>query len=656
MTLDILTRRYPMPVRPRHRETLTSFGDRVLAANGETEQHKNHLIRLATRSKRSIDRQSAWLDLLRAKTGRPSLSFRSELHTFTIHEGNAVCGNCHDRVPLRRMCDRCAGGETITQVRHFDDIVCLNHRRWVGLERGAQATVDQRYVDAALRLGRLRRKRRVDARLYRFLVDALGRTGSHGTAAERERAVFVEVVALADALTRREFTAKLFLYRDGYEPAWDLLRETVRDAIGRDEPAVSRRLWFYLRPSFAALRWAWLTQTNYVPFFSHDFIVPATVADAYLQAKAEDSHEARVLQIRPFSEYLAVTGDTIDTVNESRTEDSRIINEQVSGMMTIPFLCAEGHHTVLQRSAGLTQTVRKLPNCTVCSGRVVVADVNDLATFHPRIAAQLDAVLSRVTAREVSRAAAVEVAWRCRVGHRYWATVNNRVNGHTGCRYCFGYVLPGVNDLSTTHPHIALELNDPRKDALHVTASAEDTLEWRCTVGHDYRMRVVERTRRTMCPTCEREKNIAGRNLTATHPEVARHWHPDRNGTRLPEHYTHGSGAEVWWACDRGPDHAHKMRIERKTAGIGCPACSSRRLIPGVTDLATREPIMAREYHPHLNGALEPNEVFPSDTKFHWLCLEAGHHTHQTVQHRRQSRGCIECEPEKRILVTRRAA
>lgn len=70
-----------------------------------------------------------------------------------------------------------------------------------------------------------------------------------------------------------------------------------------------------------------------------------------------------------------------------------------------------------------------------------------------------------------------------------------------------------------------------------------------------------------------------------------------------------------------------------------------------MNDLAAQEPVLVLEFHPFLNGVLEPYEIFPSDRKYAWKCLVAGHTTWQTVQHRRQSRGCIDCEREVRILV-----
>lgn len=48
-------------------------------------------------------------------------------------------------------------------------------------------------------------------------------------------------------------------------------------------------------------------------------------------------------------------------------------------------------------------------------------------------------------------------------------------------------------------------------------------------------------------------------------------------------------------------------------------------------------------------SAFDCNHLAPQ--KYAWKCRAAGHTTWQTVQHRRQPRGCTECEQEKRILV-----
>jgi hypothetical protein len=77
---------------------------------------------------------------------------------------------------------------------------------------------------------------------------------------------------------------------------------------------------------------------------------------------------------------------------------------------------------------------------------------------------------------------------------------------------------------------------------------------------------------------------------------------------------------------------------------------TSRKLLQGENDLRTIEPILCVEYHPYLNhkGA---DEIFPGDHKLWWRCLAASHDHQQTVQNRKQSRGCPKCKPTERLLV-----
>ena len=51
-----------------------------------------------------------------------------------------------------------------------------------------------------------------------------------------------------------------------------------------------------------------------------------------------------------------------------------------------------------------------------------------------------------------------KVWWRCALGHSWEAQINKRFTFGRGCPYCSGNkVLPGFNDLPTTHPHVAAQ-------------------------------------------------------------------------------------------------------------------------------------------------------------------------------------------------------
>ena len=73
--------------------------------------------------------------------------------------------------------------------------------------------------------------------------------------------------------------------------------------------------------------------------------------------------------------------------------------------------------------------------------------------------------------------------WKCIQGHRYEATLANRVSKNSGCPFCSGHkVLAGFNDLATTHPGVAAQADgwDPTK----VTFGSGKKVSWKCKKNH----------------------------------------------------------------------------------------------------------------------------------------------------------------------------
>jgi hypothetical protein len=95
----------------------------------------------------------------------------------------------------------------------------------------------------------------------------------------------------------------------------------------------------------------------------------------------------------------------------------------------------------------------------------------------------------------------VKKEWKCSLGHRFKATINNRSFGR-GCPYCSGSkVLTGFNDLATTHPDLARELIDG--DAKKISKGTETKYKWKCNLGHTWKASVDSRTNmESGCPTC----------------------------------------------------------------------------------------------------------------------------------------------------------
>ena len=112
---------------------------------------------------------------------------------------------------------------------------------------------------------------------------------------------------------------------------------------------------------------------------------------------------------------------------------------------------------------------------------------------------------------------------------------------------------------------------------LNITAGSSRKVWWRCEKGHEWRAKVVDRTRnQTGCPYCTNQKVLAGFNDLATlEPDIASQWNYDLNGSLTPQMITPGSSRKVWWSCSQG--HTWRTAVYNRTGHskrTGCPVCS----------------------------------------------------------------------------------
>ena len=124
---------------------------------------------------------------------------------------------------------------------------------------------------------------------------------------------------------------------------------------------------------------------------------------------------------------------------------------------------------------------------------------------------------------------------------------------------------------------------------------------------------------------CAGKLVVPGQNdLASAYPAIAEQWHPIKNGTLTPEQVTVFSNKKAWWICDQG--HEWNSVIAHRTQNAsGCPYCSNRKVLTGFNDLATVEPLIAKQWHPTLNGDLTPEMVVAGSHKKVWWQCSDGH-------------------------------
>lgn len=140
------------------------------------------------------------------------------------------------------------------------------------------------------------------------------------------------------------------------------------------------------------------------------------------------------------------------------------------------------------------------------------------------------------------------------------ASIANR-NKSMGCPYLSGRaVWEGFNDLATTHPELVKEWHPTKNGDLtpqKVTTQSNKKVWWLLpyddpkTGKHfdfEWEARVYDRAKGFGCPYLSgRSIRENFNNLATTHPEIAKQWHPTKNGELTPEMVTAQSNKKVWW-------------------------------------------------------------------------------------------------------------
>lgn len=180
-----------------------------------------------------------------------------------------------------------------------------------------------------------------------------------------------------------------------------------------------------------------------------------------------------------------------------------------------------------------------------------------------------------------------------------------------------------------------------------ITEGSEKKVWWSCNKCHEWMAMVVERVANHRgCPYCSGHKVWVGFNdLSTTHPDIAKQWHPTKNNNLTPEMVSFGSQRKVWWVCENG--HEWEATVGKRTYGGGCPYCPRDhiyKVIEGENDLKTTHPLLCEEWDKQLNGDLQPEQFSKGSHRIvYWRCKICNHVWTSSIKDRAQGHGCPEC-------------
>ena len=82
---------------------------------------------------------------------------------------------------------------------------------------------------------------------------------------------------------------------------------------------------------------------------------------------------------------------------------------------------------------------------------------------------------------------------------------------------------------------------------------------------------------------------VMNNSLAEVRPELVSEW-SEKNLPLTPDDITFGSNKKVWWKGACG--HEWQTSVKARSSGEKCPICSGARVIAGINDLATLEPLL----------------------------------------------------------------
>ena len=163
--------------------------------------------------------------------------------------------------------------------------------------------------------------------------------------------------------------------------------------------------------------------------------------------------------------------------------------------------------------------------CPICSGRKLVAGINDLSVTNPDIAEEWNSILNTpLTPQMVKKTDPKKVWWKCKTcGNEWKASIRQRTTTGSGCPQC-GYERKSQEsrkknrkkqnkDLASLCPEIAKEwdyINNGDLDPSDFSVGSNQKVWWICPKGHHYQAWISDRTgkRRTGCPYCAGKRKL----------------------------------------------------------------------------------------------------------------------------------------------------
>lgn len=163
---------------------------------------------------------------------------------------------------------------------------------------------------------------------------------------------------------------------------------------------------------------------------------------------------------------------------------------------------------------------------------------------------------------------------------------------------------------------------------------AHSKLNWEClkiSCGEVFKANWSDIKSGYGCGVCYGRQTTLSNCLSTKNPELAKEWHPNKNGNLTPYDVTEFSNKRVWWLCGNG--HEWKDKISNRCRYIECPYCNHQRASKEY-NLLICNPELCKEWDYNRNKK-RPEEYLPNSNKrVYWKCDECGYEWKVSIANR----------------------
>ena len=175
--------------------------------------------------------------------------------------------------------------------------------------------------------------------------------------------------------------------------------------------------------------------------------------------------------------------------------------------ISVYWKCDKGH----SYKARIDHRTIMKSGCPICAAKKIVVGINDFASQHPELLFEWDYKSNEKGPEEYTSGSNVNVNWICKNGHKWPASIVQRVHG-SGCPYCSGQrAIPGKTDIRTIDPKLIeewdFEKNDNISPEMFLPHSSK-IVWWKCKKGHSWKASIKKRFEQKVrsCPLCKKEE------------------------------------------------------------------------------------------------------------------------------------------------------